>query len=101
MINELLAKGAENARTGKELAELLHVDIRSITAQIEKERREGFPICANQHGPNAGYFLPMNADELGSYCGRLEHRAKELYKTRQMLVNVLKQWQEAKTNGKE
>ena len=40
MIYELLAEGRENARTGRQLADICGCDIRAITAQIERERRE-------------------------------------------------------------
>lgn len=91
MIHELLAPGKENARTGRELAQQLGCDIRSITAQIERERREGKPICATATGPNTGYYLAANAEELAEYCKAIKRRAVELFKTRQALINVLKQ----------
>lgn len=91
MIAELLSTGAENARTGKELASVMGCDIRDITAAIERERREGQPICAAT-GEHPGYYLASDAAELENYCGRLHHRAAELYKTRAALLNVLKQY---------
>lgn len=90
MIHELLAEGAENARTGRELATVLQCSLRDITEQIERERRDGKPICAAS-GDNPGYYLAADADELQSYCDRLKGRAIELFKTRQALVNVLRQ----------
>ena len=89
MIHEVLAEGAENARTGRELATLFNCDIRQVTIQIEKERREGWPICANSSGDTAGYFLAADAEELKSYCNRIHRRASELYKTRRALLKVL------------
>lgn len=94
MIYELLTEGKENARTGKELAAHLGCDIRTITEQIEKERRSGQPICANSRGDAPGYFLADNADDLQDYCDRLKHRAIELFTTRQALIRVLKQLQD-------
>lgn len=91
MIAELLSVGAENPTTGKELAAVIGCDIRDITAAVERERREGQPICANMRGENAGYYLAASPEELQSYCNRLHHRAAELYKTRQALLNVLRQ----------
>lgn len=98
MIHEILPAGRENALTGRELATMFNCDIRAITQQIEKERREGHPICAAS-GENPGYFLPANDEELETYCRRLKKRAIELFKTRQALVKVLRQRQEALTNG--
>lgn len=90
MIHELLAEGRENARTGAELASVLHCDIRNITAQIEKERRDGHPICAAV-GENPGYYLAADPAELESYCDALKRRAVEVFKTRQALINILRQ----------
>ena len=89
MIHEVLAEGADNPRTGRELATLLQCDIRQVTIQIERERREGWPICANSSGEAAGYYLAANAEELEIYCNRIHRRASELYKTRRALLKVL------------
>jgi biotin operon repressor len=91
MIAELLTEGKENARSGRELASLLNCNIRMITAQIERERREGAPICANMNGQHAGYFLAENEEELEEYCRRLYSRGGELFKTRRALLEVLEQ----------
>lgn len=96
MINELLFHGADNPRTGKELATQLNCNIRDITLQIERERREGQPICANPTGENAGYFLAETPEELERYCNQLYHRGGELFKTRRALLKVLKQLKEQK-----
>lgn len=102
MIAELLGVGKENARTGKELAAVLGCNIRELTAAIERERREGQPICAAT-GDNPGYFIAADAEELEAYCNDLHHRAGELYKTRRALLNVLSNYAAAKggaTSGK-
>lgn len=99
MIAELLGTGEESAITGQELAKALNCDIRTITAQIELERRNGQPICATPKGSFKGYFLAANQQELETYCKRLHHRAAELYKTRQVLLSVLKQLPGVKQEG--
>lgn len=102
MIHELLEQGRDNARTGRELAHVLGCTLRDISAQVERERREGFPICAAT-GDNPGYYLAADAAELETYCSRLKGRAIEVFKTRQALIRVLKQLQarqEAANNGK-
>lgn len=91
MVFELLAEGAENARTGKELARALNCDLRTVTEQIERERREGKPICANSCSETPGYYLAADSDELEQYCNRLHRRATELYKTQRALINALRQ----------
>ena len=94
MIYELLAEGRDNARTGRYLADICECDIRAITAQIEKERRAGFPICATT-GDRPGYYKPADDAELVAYCDRLKGRAIELFKTRQALMDILKRRGEA------
>lgn len=92
-IADALSPGAENARTGRELAKTFGCGIREITARIEKERREGAPICATSGGENPGYYLPADDQELLDYCDRLKGRAIELFKTRQALIKVLRGYQ--------
>lgn len=96
MISELLFHGHENPRTGKELAAYLNCDIRTITEQIEHERRAGQPICANMRGEHAGYFLAETPEELKKYCDQLYKRGGELFKTRRALLRVLEQLIEQK-----
>ena len=91
MICELLFEGKENARTGKDLALYLGVDVRQITEQIERERRSGKPICATTDAKRPGYYLPATDKELAEYCASIARRATELDKTRRALVNVLDQ----------
>ena len=85
MIEEQLLRGAENARTGRELAKILDLDIREVVRQVEKERRAGAPICAGALGTQ-GYYLAADQEELKTYCGRLFKRAGELHKTRRALL---------------
>ena len=93
MIAEILNTGKENAITGKSLAMFFQCDLGTITEQIERERREGQPICANMRETNAGYYLAGTPEKLQDYCDRLHHRAAELYKTRQALIAILKKTQ--------
>lgn len=89
MVSEILFYGAENARTGRALAKQLNCNIRTVTEQIERERREGAPICANMTGENAGYYLAENPEDLQRYCDLLYKRGGELFKTRRALLSVL------------
>ena len=98
MIHELLTAGKANARTGRELAIVLNCDIREITAQIERERRAGQPICASMAEP-PGYYLAATADELERYCNAIHKRAGELYKTRRALTKVLKRIRDSQQEG--
>ena len=88
MIKELLLEGKENAQSGRDLANIAGLTLRELTAQIERERRAGAPICAHS-GKNPGYYLAASADELQEYCNALEHRAGELNKTRAACLDTL------------
>ena len=88
MIFEYLATGKENARTARELAKIINCTPREVTAQIERERREGRPICASC-GSTPGYYLPESDQELNDYCECLKSRAVEIFRTRQALVKQI------------
>ena len=96
MIHELLNTGKRHTTTGRTLANATGITIRQVTQQIERERRQGKPICASSDPENPGYYLAENEKELQEYCDRLKGRAIELFKTRQALVNVLKAVEEKK-----
>lgn len=98
MIYELLEPGRDNTKTGSELARLLKCDIRDITEQVERERREGQPICAAT-GSNPGYYLAEDAEELEGYCRQLHKRAGEIYKTRGALLKTAQQMRGGGANG--
>jgi len=85
MIQELLSVGAENARTGKQLAYILDCDIRDITRVVERERRAGAPICA---GPE-GYWLAASRADMQAYCNRLRKRAGEIFATRRACLKTM------------
>lgn len=88
MIHEYLAEGAENARTSRELCAMLHIGHRDLTQAIERERRQGKPICASS-GSNPGYFLAANQQEMTRYCNSLLHRAKEISETRRACLTSM------------
>ena len=91
IVTEALSKGASNAKTGRELAQLFNCNIRDVTIAIAEERRAGQPICAKANGKHAGYFLAETPEELEAYCKQLYHRGGELFKTRRALVKILDQ----------
>ena len=89
MVYEVLATGAGNARTGKEICSLLNITVRELTQQVEKERRAGKPICAAT-GALPGYFLAADQKEMEQYCASLLHRENELKKTRAACKKTIK-----------
>jgi len=90
VVSEFLSKGKENARTGRELATLLNITMRELTQAIERERRDGQPICAST-GNNPGYYLAASKEEMEDYCGSLKRRMGEIYKTRRACVKMIKE----------
>lgn len=83
MIHELLMNEA-NPLTGNDLSELTGLQKREVEAMIQKERREGFPICATSRG----YYLATTPEELNRYCAKLKRQAIEVFKTRQALIKL-------------
>jgi len=94
MVYELLYEGAENARTAKELCCQLGIDEkdwRIVSKAVERERREGKPICASSSSDFPGYYKPANREELERYINRLHRRAGEIFKTRRALQKALEE----------
>ena len=89
MIYELLDTGEGNARTARELAKLLGVDRRAVSSLVEQERRAGRPICATCDSKTPGYFIPATREDMERYCGQLQHRAGEIFKTRAACLETL------------
>lgn len=83
MIHELL-RNEEHPLTGNQLAALTGYKKRDIEAIIQKERREGFPICASSRG----YYLAGTPEELERFCAKLKRQAIEIFKTRQAMIKL-------------
>ncbi len=81
MIAELLLTGEENPTTAKDLCKMTGFKHRDLTQLIEKERREGQPICASCDSTKPGYYLAKDRQEMKAYCGRLSHRLGEIAAT--------------------
>ncbi len=90
MIAEILKKGEQNARTGREICSTLNMNPRQLTKQIERERRAGEPICARCKGRPHGYYLAADRQEMQTYINRLHHRAGEIYRTRRACKEAAK-----------
>lgn len=80
-IADCLGKGADSALPANKLASLYGFHERQITLMIEAERRNGTIICAS----SAGYFLPDSMEEVKMFIWSLEHREKEIRKTREAI----------------
>ena len=77
-VADMLSRGRENAVPLRHLQNILESDGRTIRLMIEKERRSGIPICADN---TTGYYLPSTADEKAACVRSMRHRAGEILKT--------------------
>lgn len=88
-ISDILPQGKENAITGHDLVSLLKLDgLRSLTQLIERERKDGFPICAST-GSEKGYYMPSGPKELEEYISSLDRRLANVGTTRRHLEDTL------------
>ncbi len=67
-----LGQGAETGITGKKLAILTGLHIRTCRKAIEQMRLIGEPICGT---PGTGYFIAATPEELHTTCNHLSNRA--------------------------
>lgn len=87
--SKLLPSGKSNAIPGQTLVELLGLkDQRELTKRIERERRDGFPVCASVAG-DRGYYLAADVAELEEYIQSLERRLFHVRRTRDHLESTL------------
>lgn len=90
MVYECLSKGKENAIPGKDLAALLKLkDLRELTQIIERERKDGHPICASTDTTSPGYYLADGPAELWEYIKSLGRRLHNIGVTRKHLEDTL------------
>lgn len=81
IISDFLFVGEENAQNSKELCNLLHVDLRALRASVERERRNGIPICATSSNEKSGYYLAGDKQEMRNYCRFLKTRKDSIQRT--------------------
>ena len=74
-IADLLSHGRENAIPCRELERLTGLDGRTVRLMIERERREGSPILADNA---TGYYLPATEYERAACVRSMRHRAAEI-----------------------
>lgn len=92
-ISSILMTGQGNALTGREIRRILHLkDAREVTAQVERERHGGVPICASCDGKRPGYYLPETPAELREYIKRLRGRIRATTGTLEALEAALEKW---------
>lgn len=74
-VADLLSRGRENAIPRRELEKLTGLDGRTVRLMIERERREGSPILADNA---TGYYLPATEYERAACVRSMRHRAAEI-----------------------
>ena len=90
-VADVLLFGAENAIDGATLAATLgYKSRRDLSKQIERERRNGQPICAAVAGDRRGYYLAATPDEFSSYIRSLDRRIREVRRTRDACGETLR-----------
>ena len=77
-ISSLLLPGRRNALSRRDLEAMTGLDGRTIRLMIERERREGVPILADNA---TGYYLPATEHEKAACVRSMRHRAGEIMKT--------------------
>ena len=85
-ISSLLLRGRENALPLQHLKAVTNLDGRSVRLMIERERRAGIPILADNVG---GYFLPTCAAERAEFVRSMRHRAQEIMNTAQAVEEAV------------
>lgn len=88
MVSEILLRGSEHAIPGRQICAQLGISPRQLRTIVERERRNGYPICANCSGRHTGYFLAADRDEIEHYCKVLFRRAGEIHKTRKACMEA-------------
>lgn len=85
-IADLLHEGSANGLTLSDLERLTGLDGREIRRRINRERRDGTLIMAdNIHG----YFLPESGDDVRRFIRSMSRRAKEIAAISQAAEDVL------------
>lgn len=77
-IADLLSYGRENAVPRRHLEKLTGLDGRTVRLMIERERREGVPILADNV---TGYYLPATEHERAACVRSMRHRAAQIIRT--------------------
>lgn len=77
-IAELLGHGQAAAVPLRHLIAMTGLDGRTVRKMIERERRQGLPILADNR---QGYFLPAADDEIAVCVSSLRRRANEILRT--------------------
>lgn len=81
-VADYLGHDRETARTGRELCAALGMDHRTLRQRIERERRAGALIVADNI---SGYWLTDDPAEAQRFARSMGHRAREILRTAQAI----------------
>lgn len=88
-ISDFLGRGAANARTCRELRDILHMRDTELREAVRRERLDGVPICSRTHadetGARAGFYLPSSESDYIAVIRQLRSREKEIKEVRKAL----------------
>ena len=82
---ELLAVGAENGLTSRQLSQLTGLDTRTIQARISAERLSGVPICSDTLN---GFYMPSNDEEKARCIRSLRRRGIEILRVAEAMNRI-------------
>lgn len=88
VISRFLLYGQHNAIPLQDILRMTKLDNRTARRMIEAERREGMPICSDNH---TGYYLAETEGELSAFIRSMQHRAAEIRATAEALDRTLRQ----------
>lgn len=78
LIADYLREGQENATPRRRLMALTDLSDRDVRREIERERRDGIPILADNL---TGYYLPSCEEERRRFVRSMRSRALEILTT--------------------
>lgn len=85
MIYEMLSEGENNAKTAKDLATCLGLEIREVMQAVRSERLRDKAICSTCKG----FFKPARTEDLKATVFRLQKQAYETNKVADSMQKVL------------
>ena len=92
-IINLLSEGRENAKTAKELVNLLdYRSTREISKEINSLRNAGWVILSTTENDNPGYYLPSEKSEVQHFVRAMRSRVREIEKAVASAENELDKW---------
>lgn len=75
-IKDILRHGENNARTARECADALNMDVRKFQAAVAAARIDGYPILSS----GVGFYLPGDDAEVTRFVKQMKSRAREILK---------------------